>query len=57
MEKIKVVYVGEWECIVMCTSLTSRVKKNDIIKITSQELIELGDSFQQVPKKKEQKDG
>lgn len=57
MEKIKVVYVGEWECIVMCASLTSRVKKNDIIKITSQELIELGDSFQQVPKKKEQKDG
>ena len=57
MEKIEVVYVGEWECIVMCASLTSRVKKNDIIKITSQELIELGDSFQQVPKKKEKKDG
>jgi len=57
MEKIKVVYVGESECIVMCTSLTSRVKKNDIIEITSEELLELGDSFQKVPKKKELKDG
>jgi hypothetical protein len=57
MEKIKVVYVGEWECIVMCASLTSRVKKNDIIEITSEELLELGDSFQKVPKKKELKDG
>jgi hypothetical protein len=57
MEKIKVVYVGEWECIVMCASLTSRVKKNDIIEITSAELLELGDSFQKVPKKKELKDG
>ena len=57
MEKIEVVYVGEWECIVMCTSLISRVKKNDIIKITSQELIELGDSFQKVQEKKELKDG
>lgn len=53
MEKIKVVYVGEWECAVICASFNSRVKKNDIIEITNKELIELGDSFQRVPKKKE----
>ena len=57
MEKIKVVYVGEWECAVICASFNSRVKKNDIIEITNKELIELGDSFQRVPKKKEEKDG
>jgi hypothetical protein len=55
MEKIKVKYVGQSDCIVMCASLNSRVKKDEIIKITEQEALELGDLFQLVQVKKGEK--
>ena len=55
MYKFKVEYLGPDDCVVLCQSFNGKIKKGDVINITEQELLELGEKFKRVSPKKGEK--